>query len=64
MNDDVIGVLISKKDYDEFQMLKKKNTPMKKIVRHNTHCPICDYVVDNVVPDQLYCDRCGQRLVK
>ena len=38
---------------------------MKKITDKNRHvllCPICKYVVDNVVPKQNYCDRCGQKL--
>ena len=59
----MLGVIISKEEYDEYQSLKKKNTPMKKInSRLHKYCPICDYVVDNVVPTQKYCDRCGQRL--
>lgn len=60
----ILGVVISEEDYKEFQKLKKKNTPMKKIIRRNKHCPICNYVLDNAVPKQSYCDNCGQRLIK
>ena len=65
MNRDVLGVLISREEYDEYIKLKNKNTPMKKINDKNRHvlcCPICKYVVDNAVPKQNYCDRCGQKL--
>lgn len=55
--------LISKEEFEEYQELKRKNTPMRKIDRYwNKHCPICDYVVDDAVPKQYYCDRCGQKL--
>lgn len=60
----MLGVMISKKEYEEYMDLKKKNTPMKKKHLCNNHCPICGYVVDNAVPKQNYCDRCGQRLIK
>ena len=65
MNREVIGVLISREEYDEYIKLKNKNTPMKKINDKNRHvlcCPICKYVVDDAVPKQNYCDRCGQKL--
>ena len=65
MNREVLGVLISREEYDEYIKLKNKNTPMKKINDKNRHvlcCPICKYVVDNAVPKQNYCDRCGQKL--
>lgn len=58
----MLGVIISKEEYEEYQILKKKNTPMRKIGRGwNRHCPTCNYVVDNAVPKQYYCDRCGQK---
>lgn len=61
----MLGVMISKEEYEEYMYLKTKNTPMgKKYFCNNKHCPICGYVVDNVVPKQYYCDRCGQRLIK
>ena len=61
----MLGVIISKEEYEEYQILKKKNTPMRKIDGGwNRRCPICNYVVDNAVPKQYYCDRCGQRLYK
>ena len=62
MNREVLGVLISREEYDEYIKLKNKNTPMKKMNDKNRHvlrCPICKYVVDNAVPKQNYCDRCG-----
>jgi uncharacterized OB-fold protein len=64
----MIGVIISKKEYEEYQQLKKKDTPMKKKYIGQkrirmTICPVCNYVVDNAVPRQNYCDRCGQRLM-
>ena len=65
MNREVLGVLISREEYDEYIKLKNKNTPMKKMVDKNWHvlrCPICKYVVDNAAPKQNYCDRCGQKL--
>ena len=65
MNREILGVFISREEYDEYIKLKNKNTPMKKINDKNRHvlcCPICKYVVDNAVPKQNYCDRCGQRL--
>lgn len=63
----MLGVIISKTEYEEYQQLKKKNTPMKKkyIGKRRISmkiCPVCSYVVDNAVPTQKYCDRCGQRL--
>lgn len=61
----VLGVIISREEYDEYIKLKQKNTPMRKIDRGwNKRCPMCNYVVDNAVPKQYYCDRCGQRLYK
>lgn len=63
MNKCILGVTISKTEYDKYLVLKKKDTPMKKIYGvYNKRCPVCNYVVDNVVPKQKYCDRCGQRL--
>ena len=59
----MLGILISEREYQEYQELKKKNTPMKK--RKNgwsRRCPICNYVVDDCVPTQNYCDRCGQKI--
>ena len=59
----MLGVIISKEAYDDYMCLKNKNTPMKKRhVGEYKRCPICNYVVDNAVPTQSYCDRCGQRL--
>ena len=59
----ILGIMIPKKDYEEYMCLKKKNTPLKKeYYDNNNHCPTCNYVVDNAVPKQKYCDRCGQRL--
>ena len=60
-----LGVIISREEYNEYIKLKQKNTPMKKrkiYGQRNLHCPSCNYIVDNVVPAQNYCDRCGQRL--
>lgn len=63
MNNNILGVVISQESYNEYLEFKKKNTPMKKkYYMNNKHCPICNYVVDNAVPTQKYCDRCGQRL--
>ena len=55
----VLGVIISREEYDEYIKLKQNNTLMKKIYgQRNFHCPSCNYVVDNIVPTQNYCDRC------
>lgn len=60
----MLGIVLSKEEYDEYLKLKKKNTPMKKMTtRYHKLCPMCRYVVDNAVPRQNYCDRCGQRLI-
>jgi hypothetical protein len=59
----VLGVAITREEYDEYLKLKKKNKQMKKeSYRGLKHCPACWYVVDYGVPTQQYCDRCGQRL--
>lgn len=65
MNTGILGVIISREEYSDYIELKKKNIPMKKIKDKNKHvlrCPICEYVVDNAVPRQNFCDRCGQKL--
>ncbi|MBS5619874.1 hypothetical protein [Eubacterium sp.] len=53
--------IISGEQYEEYKELKKKNKPMRY---DKCYCPVCDYVTDNCVPRQNYCDRCGQRLYK
>lgn len=59
----MIGVMISEEEYKEYMNLKKKNKPMQKHrSSYYKRCPVCWYVVDNAVPPQNYCDRCGQRL--
>lgn len=58
----VLGIIISKEEYDKYLELKKKNTPIKKIRGVIKRCPVCNYAVDNAVPKQNYCDRCGQKL--
>ena len=56
-------IMIPEKEYIEYLELKRKNTPMKKVlIGYHLRCPVCNYVVDNAVPKQKYCDRCGQRL--
>ena len=63
MDNGVLGILISSKDFNEYIKLKRKNTPMKKLREYGRkRCPVCKYIVDNAVPTQNYCDRCGQRL--
>lgn len=65
IENDISGVVISHKQYEEYMKLKNKNNPMWKIRSLDYYrCPICDYIVDNNVPPQKYCDRCGQRLKK
>ena len=61
-NKEVLGVMITKEAYDEYMALKKKNEPMSKKGYGKKQCPACGYTVDNAVPPQNYCDRCGQRL--
>ena len=57
--------IISEKEYKEYKKLKTKNKPMRKLLGYEKlYCPVCNYVVDNAVPNQKYCDRCGQRLYK
>ena len=59
----MLGIIISEEEYEEYLRLKEKNTPMKKIETYcHRLCPMCRYVVDNAVPRQNYCDRCGQSL--
>ena len=57
-------VILSKREYEEYLELKKKNTPMRKIGRIDSRCPVCNYIVDDCVPKQNYCDKCGQRLIR
>ena len=55
--------IISGEEYEEYKELKRKNKPMRKLLGYDKcYCPICNYVVDNAVPRQSYCDKCGQRL--
>lgn len=57
-------VVISKKEYQEYLELKTKNTPRLKQRRGNHYlCPVCGDVIDYNVPQQHYCDRCGQKFV-
>ena len=57
--------IISEKEYKEYKKLKTKNKPMRKLLGYEKlYCPVCNYVVDNAVPNRKYCDRCGQRLYK
>lgn len=50
---------------DKYEEIKERNKPRRKIFRKGFwHCPTCDYVVDNRIPSQKYCDRCGQKLYK
>lgn len=52
-------------EIDEYKKREEREKPMRKIFKNGfRHCPKCDYVVDNKVPSQNYCDRCGQRLWK
>lgn len=56
-------MFITDREYEEYMVLKKKNTTMRKKMRnHMWYCPVCGYVVDDFVPIQNYCDRCGQKL--
>jgi rRNA maturation endonuclease Nob1 len=58
-----MSYIISESEYYDYLKLKAKNTPMKKKIRGwYKRCPMCSYVVDDAVPKQKYCDRCGQRL--
>lgn len=55
--------IISGEEYEEYKELKRKNKPMRKLLGYDKcYCPVCNYVVDNAVPRQSYCDKCGQRL--
>ncbi|RHI25628.1 hypothetical protein DW172_02795 [Agathobacter rectalis] len=55
--------ILNEDEYNEYKILKYKNTPMKKVqVGNYLKCPVCRYIVDNNVPTQKYCDNCGQRL--
>lgn len=58
-------ILITEAEWKEFEKLKIRDIPRKPIHSvHNSHwiCPRCGYVVNDGVPKQYYCDRCGQRL--
>ena len=56
-------IMISKSEYEEYCRLKEKDSPkLKKRVNYRKYCPVCGYLVDDLVPPQKYCDRCGQRL--
>ena len=64
MDKNILGVVISRDDYNKYLELKRRDTPMKKMVDKNRHvlrCPVCKYVVDNAVPKQNFCDKCGQK---
>lgn len=55
--------MISESEYEEYCRLKEKDSPkLKKRVNYRKYCPVCGYLVDDLVPPQKYCDRCGQRL--
>ena len=57
--------IISGEEYEEYKELKRKNKPMRKLLGYDKcYCPVCNYVVDNCVPRQNYCHKCGQRLYK
>lgn len=59
----MIGIVITQEEYVNYLELIKKNTPMQKQrIGCHKRCPVCNYVVDDAVPRQNYCDRCGQRL--
>ena len=47
--------ILSKREYEEYLELKKKNTLMRKI---NSRCPVCNVDYDNYD----YCPNCGQKL--
>lgn len=50
---------------EEVAKHERRETPERKIFwKGFRHCPTCDYVVDNRIPSQYYCDRCGQKLCK
>lgn len=60
----MLGILLSEEEYEEYLQLKQKNTPKRKsLFENHKFCPICAYMVDNAIPPQNYCDRCGQRLI-
>ena len=59
----IMQYILNEDEYNEYKILKYKNTPMKKVqVGNYLKCPVCGYIVDNNVPTQKYCDNCGQRL--
>ena len=37
----MLGVIVSKEEYEEYQILKKKNTPMRKIDGAGTDVALC-----------------------
>lgn len=56
---------ITEEAFKEYQYLKTKERPRKPeygIRDNKQHCPACNYVVNDGVPKQRYCDCCGQRL--
>lgn len=58
-------IIITEEAYKEYQKLKQKEQPRQPVsgIRDNKqHCPSCNYVVNDGVPKQRYCDGCGQRL--
>lgn len=62
---EVITYSITEEAYKEYQKLKQKEQPRQPVygIRDNKqHCPSCNYVVNDGVPKQRYCDACGQRL--
>lgn len=62
---EVITYSITEEAYKEYQKLKQKEQPREPVsgIRDNKqHCPSCNYVVNDGVPKQRYCDGCGQRL--
>lgn len=56
---------ITEEAFKEYQYLKTKERPRKPeygIRDNKQHCPACNYVINDGVPKQRYCDGCGQRL--
>lgn len=62
----MLSLSITENEMEEYEALKRKNTPMRKKFRRggdgNQHCPVCWCTVDVDGMPQSYCGRCGQRL--
>ena len=57
-----VKVELTQEEYNEFRLFSERNKPKRKRGLFEKRCPTCGYRLDNGVPPQRFCDRCGQRV--